>query len=384
MHYPYKHPKAITMWDFSWLERRWPGAGYEDWAQALDELAQRGYDAIRIDAYPHLLAADPTREWTLKPAWNQQVWGAPALTRINHIQKNLIDFLSLCKARGFAVALSSWFREDTDNLRMRITTPDALAQIWICVLDAVRDAGLLDTILYVDLCNEFALRDWSPFLYLDAEYRALAAAGQIEANRNLPRTSPIVTRWLNRATALLREAYPMLDYTFSQSDGSYDDAADADVSALDLLEPHLWMSSYTQFYEQVGYNYERFDSKGYDALALYAEPLYHSDAAYWDGKLCEGIAKLANWSRSVKKPLITTECWGIVDYKDWPLLSWDWVKHLCALGVKQAAAEGRWLAIATSNFCGPQFVGMWRDIDWHRQLTTLIKQAALPDEAISD
>ena len=24
-------PRAITMWDFSWLDRRWPGAGYEDW-----------------------------------------------------------------------------------------------------------------------------------------------------------------------------------------------------------------------------------------------------------------------------------------------------------------------------------------------------------------
>ena len=44
------------MWDFSWLERRWPGAGYEDWAQALEELRERGYDAVRIDAYPHLLA----------------------------------------------------------------------------------------------------------------------------------------------------------------------------------------------------------------------------------------------------------------------------------------------------------------------------------------
>ena len=32
------YPLAITMWDFSWLERRWPGAGYEDWDVALDEL----------------------------------------------------------------------------------------------------------------------------------------------------------------------------------------------------------------------------------------------------------------------------------------------------------------------------------------------------------
>ena len=39
------------MWEFSWLERRWPGAGYEDWDQALSELVDRGYDAIRIDAF---------------------------------------------------------------------------------------------------------------------------------------------------------------------------------------------------------------------------------------------------------------------------------------------------------------------------------------------
>ena len=26
---------AITTWDFSWAERRWPGAGYENWDRAL-------------------------------------------------------------------------------------------------------------------------------------------------------------------------------------------------------------------------------------------------------------------------------------------------------------------------------------------------------------
>ena len=79
-------------------------------------------------------------------------------------------------------------------------------------------------------------------------------------------------------------------------------------------------------------------------------------------------------------PLITTECWGIVDYKDWPLLKCEWVKDLCALGARRAAGSGRWLAIATSNFCGPQFVGMWRDVAWHQQLTREIKAAVIaPD-----
>jgi hypothetical protein len=36
--------------------------------------------------------------------------------------------------------------------------------------------------------------------------------------------------------------------------------------------------------------------------------------------------------------------------------------------------------MATSNFCGPQFVGMWRDIAWHKRLTDLIKSSSIdPD-----
>src|SRR5271169_1414755 len=77
-----KHPRAITMWEFSWIERRWPGAGYEDWDQALDELYVRGYNAVRIDPFPHLLAADPHRTWTLWPQWNTQMWGSPDVNRI--------------------------------------------------------------------------------------------------------------------------------------------------------------------------------------------------------------------------------------------------------------------------------------------------------------
>ena len=59
-------PLAITMWDFSWLERRWTGGGYEDWDKVLNELVDRGYNAVRIDAYPHLVATDPQKEWTLE------------------------------------------------------------------------------------------------------------------------------------------------------------------------------------------------------------------------------------------------------------------------------------------------------------------------------
>jgi len=53
------------------------------------------------------------------------------------------------------------------------------------------------------------------------------------------------------------------------------------------------------------------------------------------------------------------------------------MKELCGFGVIEASKSVRWIAIATSNFCGPQFSGMWRDICWHKKLTHIIHQGKL-------
>jgi hypothetical protein len=122
-------PLAISMWDFSWLERRWPGAGYEDWDLALNELVKRGYDAVRIDPYPHLVAADPGRTWELVPVWTVQDWGSPAKNKVQ-VQPQLNQFIKKCGDRGLRVALSTWFRQDPDNARMQIHNPEDHGKIW--------------------------------------------------------------------------------------------------------------------------------------------------------------------------------------------------------------------------------------------------------------
>jgi hypothetical protein len=370
MKFNIERPLAITMWDFSWLERRWSGAGFEDWNLVLDDLKSRGYDAIRIDAYPHLLAVGPEREWTLKPEWNQQVWGAPALTRISNIKNNLIDFVSLCKEKSIMVGLSTWFREDIDNTRMNISSAHDHANIWINVLNCLETVGLLDTILYVDLCNEFPLDCWAPFLRKDIKDSDLK-------NKSYLLGSAELTKWMKDSVEEVRASYPDLKYTYSFC--SFEEMFRQDVSFLDFLEPHIWMATVSEFYEKVGYNFERFDSIGYDNLALYGEETYRSNPQYWQKKLSDAINRVAQWSKDTKKPLITTECWGIVDYKDWPLLDWNWEKELCEFGVKCASSTGRWVSISSSNFCEPQFVGMWRDINWHSEITDVIHNGALPE-----
>jgi hypothetical protein len=355
-----ERPRAITMWDFSWLERRWPGAGYENIGQALDALAERGYDAVRIDAYPHLVSADPTAEWELLPCWNQQDWGSPALNRVR-VQPHLDAFIAACAARGIKVALSTWYREDRQGLRRRILTPEQQADQWIATVAAIAPE-LRAHLLYVDLCNEWPLDVWAPFF-----------VGEHPSDWTTPRSLD----WMGRALARFRAAWPELPVTFSTCHEP-ERYLDVKLPGFDFIEHHLWMASATDFYRRIGYNYERFSSVGYENLVAHAEPLYRASPEHWQQLLREGIHTLADAARRQGLPLVTTECWAIVDYKDWPLLDWGWVKELNVLGTEWAVETGAWAAISTSNFCGPQFRGMWDDIAWHQRLTRLIRSAPLP------
>ncbi len=362
-----KHPRAITMWEFSWVERRWPGAGFEDWDRALDDLCERGYNAVRIDPFPHLLAADPHKTWTLWPEWNTQCWGSPDVNRVRLLPA-LFEFIGKCKERGVMVGLSTWYRKDDADTRMTITGPEAMAQNWVKTLDLIRDAGLIDAILYTDLCNEWPGNDWAPFVKPQVSY------GEWD--------QPVSLVWMPRAVALVREQYPEMPLLFSVATGSMQSFFVHDLRYFDLLDPHIWMAQQNagEFYRECGYAYERFDAKGYTNLSLKAADAYRARPEYWQQGLVKGIDSFAEVSRKIGMPLITTECWGVVDYKDWPLLTWDWVQELCVLGTQHAASTGRWLAIASSNFCEPQFAGMWRDKLWHQRVTAIIRSAEISPE----
>ncbi len=363
---PGKRPRAITMWDFSWLERRWPGAGYENWDKALDELAERGYDAVRIDAYPHLVAVDPKRQWLLKPEWLVQDWGSPSLTRVQVIPA-LYEFMAKCRDRGIKVGLSTWHREDADNLRMKIRGPEHLAENWDRTLDGVKQAGLMDTILYVDLNNEFPGPAWAPFLQPKQGYN------------DWPK--PPAQEFMNKALAALRRSYGELPLMFSILEPK-EMLSKATVGAFDAVDFHFWMAQANggEFYKLAGYKYDRFTMESYHNMQLKGEATYRARPNYWRKLMLDGIAGIAEGGRRSGKPLVTTESWAVVDYKDAPLLDWGWVKDLTAEGTLAACRTGRWHAICTSNFCGPQFHGMWRDIAWHQRLTSAIKAAPIaPD-----
>ncbi|MBL7113624.1 MAG: cellulase [Bacteroidales bacterium] len=359
---------AITMWDFSWLERRWPGAGYEDYDKILDELTERGYDAVRIDVYPHLVYSDPFREYELVPHWNTHDWGSPDYITIS-VEPHLTEFVSKCRERDIKVGLSSWWREDSGRSYDIITSPQMLAEVWLAVLDLLNEKDLLDSVIYVDLTNEWTLDEWTPYK------KGLGGWASEES-----------ILWMWESIDVLKEKYPGLKYTFSFTGEVVEQTKEwGDITMLDFLEQHIWMVNYNngEFYNEIDYHYEAFDPAGYQKIAKHAEKLYYERQEYWIDGLKKQIKYAAAWSEYSDKPLITTECWGLVTYKDWPLLKWGWIKDLCEIGVREAASTGRWVAMSTSNFCGPQFVGMWRDIDWHQRMTDIIHQSKVPGQLLN-
>ena len=100
--------------------------------------------------------------------------------KVRNILRELLDFIAACGERGIAVGLSSWFRRDTGESWRRLCTPRQHAAAWITVLDAIQQAGLMEHILFCDLCNEWSLHIWCPFFYgKDKDAAAVAGQGQV-------------------------------------------------------------------------------------------------------------------------------------------------------------------------------------------------------------
>jgi sugar phosphate isomerase/epimerase len=377
------YPRAITMWDFSWLERRWAGAGYENWDKALGELKERGYNAVRIDAYPHLVAENAKKIWTLHEVWSIQNWGSPDMNKVQ-VQPNLNAFIAKCKDYGIKVGLSSWYRKDTDNTRMKITTAEKHGEIWVKTIETIEKDGLLDNIMYVDLCNEWPGDLWAPF-FKNNPPELTWGQWQTEVSLN----------WMRTAIEIVRRRFPDLLLNFSFDNTDIEKYSAYNLPYFDFLEHHIWMvkENNGEFYREVKERSRKanrpvdidglFSNQVYKNLVAEYEGIYKEKPEYWKKLLTDKIQLIAEQSIKTKLPLITTECWGIVDYKDWPLLSWDWVKDLCELGTLTAASTHQWMAIATSNFCGPQFAGMWNDVEWHQRITEKIKSAAINENLLT-
>ncbi len=374
---------ATAMWDFSWATRRSGSESeYADWDKILDELADRGYDNVRIDAFPHLVAVGPDEhpsgEFVVLPQRERFMWGNHQPVKIAP-RRELIEFMQKCKQRDISVGLSSWFIPDSAGRHRQVCTPLDFVRVWDETLSLIDNEGLIGLIKWVDLCNEFPLDLWAP-----------GAAGRI-FGQTLPmpmgvafRGIPWPERWKRQTQAYLTGAirplkmkWPTLRFCYSFPDLAGSSLRTLDVSEFDVAEIHCWLTdspAWNVSSLQIASLLELPCGTKMHARRMAALPA--SKLAYWlDTHLLPKMITWSEWASRNSLSLITTEGWGPTNYSDIPGLvnEWAWVRKVSEFAVPKAIEMG-WTGICTSNFCQPHHRGMWADPSWHLELTGEIRK----------
>ncbi|MBP3648138.1 MAG: hypothetical protein J6K55_17170 [Clostridia bacterium] len=397
-----KEPVAITMWDSSWLRRRYAGGGFESFDQALDELKERGYNAVRIDAFPHMIASLPdgsNEERFLDTpgvSWHKYgfaQWGNQWTVYI-YPRRDIVDFMRKARERNIYVALSTWLKPTWEQRNDLIRGPEGLIRIWDETLQFLDENGLLDNVIYVDVMNEIPLCACNMWLYhqLDA-LKTPRGKGMNEEQKTFYR------QYFARVLHELKARWPQLSFTASYTHPEFThDAYEADLSEWDVLDMHMWVDmAPCKILDGTGY--EDHIARFGDPDRIYLNPTsihYTGNAKRIPGdfylesvneKVHKAWKKHRNecveWldqqmelvqtvGRKFGIPVGNTEGWGSVIWLEHPMLEWDFVKEAGMIAAELGAKHG-YLFNCQSNFCEPQYLRLWRDVDYHRQVTSLIR-----------
>lgn len=381
------------MWDFSWLLRHDPGE-FSDWDHTLDELAERGYDAIRIDAFPQWVAAGSDgvilKEFSVpKNDGAFASWGPASPTAVRP-REALLEFLPKCRERGIRVGLSSWFQShDTLERNRQFVGVTGLVRAWSETLAFLDSYGLLHDCLYVDVLNEYPL--WHEFTWFKDEMKKRATHGS--APSVVPAADAPAFMWnlgepsndaqriftnafIRETIAQLSAKWPALPFFASFSYNENVPWQDVDLSGFGALDMHVWLVHHPSCFKATGYLEDIHPLKT-DARFV---PCQEAMRRWWKTERNEVIewmdAQLAEVAATGIKhgiPCGNTEGWGPINWTEHSALPWDFVKEAGEICVGLARKHD-YKFICTSNFTHPQFPGIWRDIAWHQQLTDAIKR----------
>lgn len=382
-----KRPVAIAMWDFSWLLRRHPGGGFEDWECALDGLAERGYNAVRIDVFPHLVGRSDGSpdQFTYRGAGpgRHKLWGNDVDITVNP-REALLEFIPLCQQRNIGVDVSTWFRRPKDRLEP-IDGFEGFAGVWERTLDFMEHNGLLKNALFIDLLNEYPHGvSWLKNTAREAGkgQPAPQQTGQEHLQKYIMPPFPAAERYIYKsfATRVLqhfRKRHPKLDFTLSLTLNTDDFHPErcVDFSVMDVMDMHIWFGTHPiiKQYDMGGVQSltpEQIQQR-YQALQEAWTANRNAMIQWMDGFL----GQYAMWGRQHRAVVGNTEGWGCIGWDDIEPLDWSFIKQSADICV-DLALKHNYKFICSSNFTHPHFKRLWADVSWHKAITARIRSGA--------
>ena len=387
-----KEPLAIAMWDSSWLRRRYAGGGFDDFDRALTELVDRGYNAVRIDVFPHMIANAPdgtNSDRFLDPAgfafswYGFAQWGSPWTVYI-HPRRDLLAFLKCCEKHGVYVLLSTWLKPTAEPRNEWLEGPEDLVRIWNETLEFLRENNSLGQVIGVDISNEM------PNGASNKQFNT-----KMNSYTDPAEKTSFFRGYFSKALCALRSMWPDIPFAASHTVEFFGINRDMEFPEYDFLDVHIW-AEFSNFMKGTRYA-SAIGCFGLNMMPKDPAPghVYHGTRLMPPDvdfeRVNDEILESWNKNRSMcvehmescaafaaekgKKygiPVGCTEGWGTVTWVEHPLLSWDMVKDAALVGAELGRKYG-FKFNCQSNFCEPQFVSLWRDVEHHRQVTDIIR-----------
>ena len=366
-------PKVtMAMWDFSWLRCHYSGGSFEDWGKVLDEAKERGFNTVRIDAFPLLIddLHQQGKQSILFTALPHDNWG-PSTKDVEHnVAGELVEFMEIAKEKNVYVILSTW------NLhvdRNKYTVREDFWRAWELVLDMLNEKGLLSHVLYVDFDQEFP--HFTPF---GAQLgNPPSAAG--DSAGDMENAGSTVGSWNGAQRAFVKDyfestlahfntKYPDMRFTFSMTT-HWEEARSLNLKGMGVLELHCWIEG--QLDKYTGFNalpktrnpavdYKEYMAKINDAMKNHKEDFKADMKAQ--------LELATAWADELGVPLTTSEAWGPWWHMDHPDLEWQWLYDWCEYGMGLSGDYGFW-GSTPWNYAHPYWEN-WKNIEWYQRVNS--------------
>lgn len=372
---------ANAMWDYSWLCCHHPGGSFADWDRCFDELLERGFSAVRIDAFPLVISCLSSKEEMVTlPADPNANWGPSPEPFSHKIVEELVGFCRKARERGIWLILSSWGKAclQYPDARGRVSAkPELLADAWERTLNHLADAEVLDSVLYVDLDQEFPY--FSPYQpeikrlgeQADADEDPMIAAGRREGVPGTawnPAQQAYIRNLWNTAIGTLQMRFPGLRFTNSLT-SFIPDVRALQLEVFDVLEIHFWIHG-RSFDSRTRFNTDTLKTRAFKDGVAYQKRMDLTLAAtgemLWN-KLRNKVRYAREWADEAGVPLTTTEAWGPWWHMDAPGMRWDWLKDWCERGHTVLAREFNLWSSTPWNYAHPYWEN-WSDVAWYRRV----------------
>lgn len=395
-----KEPLAITMWDTAWIRRQYTGGGFESFDRTLNELVERGYNAVRIDPFPHMIANAPdgtNSDRFLDPSGfgNQQFgftsWGGQ-WTVYTEPKKDIVRFIKKCEEKNIHVLLSTWLKPTIEPRNEWLNGPEDLIRIWDETIQYLTDQDCMKNVIGVDVSNEIPFYAGNKWLYDQLESIKTPGVLLNQAQKEY------YAQYFKKVLRELRKRWPDIPFAASMEWNVFNCHRDFDFTEWEFLDLHLWAEmnreidiwenvpwhEVTKMHVDVKCNFE-FEN-AYVGLERVMPPDINFDKINnqilenWDKKksliaewMEQEIASVAQRGKQYGIPVGNTEGWGAIFWREHPLLTWDFIKEAGIMAAKLGQKYG-YTFNCQSNFCAPQFVSLWNDIEYHKEITSIIRR----------